>query len=290
MPCTLRCLYSDPIAVKTSLLALLLLAAAKQPDVAAPGDLWKRLGPPRTGDWRDIYREEGQTFAEYRRSDPVRGTQKRRTIYLQPLLTRPPKDPRLLEDLRLFLGASFGRQARLLPPRPLPARAYLRERRQVSVARLAPSLLASLPEDALFLLAITDRDIFVGKLGYSFGWGSFTLRIGVMSTYRVGWGKDPKARRRRILSLAAHEAGHLLSMRHCTFYGCLMNGARTLAEADRRPLLLCPVCLAKLCWNLGLDPQERYQTLAKAYRRLGFARIADQVRRAARLTRLPTKD
>jgi len=275
--------------VKTCFLALLILAAAKQPDVPAPGNLWRRLGPPRTGDWRDIYEEKGETFAEYKQSGPVRATATRRTIYLLPLLTRPPQDPHLLDDLRLFLEAFFGHKASLLPPRPLPIHAYVRRRRQVSIARLAPTLLESLPEDGLFLLAITDRDIFLGKLRYSFGWGSFTLRIGVMSTYRIGGGKDPEIRRKRFLSLAAHEAGHLLSMRHCTFYECLMNGARTVAEADRRPLLLCPVCSAKLCWNLGLDPQARYRTLAKTYDRLGLEKTARRVRRAKHLTQASTK-
>ena len=43
-------------------------------------------------------------------------------------------------------------------------------------------------------------------------------------------------------------------MAHCVFYRCLMNGVRTLAETDRRPAVLCPVCRAKLCWSFKLDP------------------------------------
>jgi archaemetzincin len=40
-----------------------------------------------------------------------------------------------------------------------------------------------------------------------------------------------------------------------------MNGSNSTEEADSQPLDLCPVCLNKLCWNLGCDPRERYQRL-----------------------------
>ena len=153
---------------------------------------------------------------------------------------------------------------------------------------MAARVVRRLPDDALFCLAVTDRDIFVGELAYTFGWGSFRFRVGVVSTHRLGAQPDA-ARRRRVLTLAAHEAGHMLSLPHCTFFGCLMNGARTLAEADRRPVLACPVCRAKLCWNLGLDPRARYDTLADAYDGAGLPAAARRARTAKGLTQKSTK-
>jgi archaemetzincin len=252
------------------LLVSLLLLAAREPDVPAPPGLFRPLPPPEPGEWRWVYPEEGQTFAEYRESGPVRATEERRTIYLVPFLTRPP-DPGLLDGIASVLEAGFGREVRTLPPAPLPSGAYVRARRQVSALDLAPHLVAALPADALFALAVTDRDLFVGDLRFAFGWGSQRLRVGVMSTARLAAEADPALRRRRTLCLAAHEALHMISLPHCTFYRCLMNGALTLGEADRRPAALCPVCRAKVCWNLGLDPGERERALARALEAAGLA-------------------
>jgi hypothetical protein len=49
-----------------------------------------------------------------------------------------------------------------------------------------------------------------------------------------------------------------------------MNGALTLGEADARPASLCPVCRAKLCWNLGAKPAVREAMLAEAFREAGL--------------------
>ena len=64
-----------------------------------------------------------------------------------------------------------------------------------------------------------------------------------------------------------------------------MNGVRTLREADERPMLLCPVCRAKLCWNLGLEPLARYGMLIPALAKAGLAGTEAETRKAAALTR-----
>lgn len=248
---------------------LLLPAAAREPDVPAPQGLFRRLPAPEPGEWLWVFPEEGQTFAEYRESGPVRPTSERRRVYLAPFLTRPARDPELLARIAAMLRASFACEVAVLPPAPLPSGAYARGRRQVAALALAPHLAREMPADALFVLAVTDRDLSVGNLSYAFGWGSLKLRVGVLSTARLGEG-DPALYRRRALTLALHESGHLLSLPHCTFYRCLMNGALALAEADARPAALCPVCRAKLCWNLGVDPAARERALAEAFAAAGL--------------------
>lgn len=257
------------------LLALaFLLLAAREPDVPAPKGT-RRLPPPAPGEWLWTFPEEGQTFAEYKASDPVRPTAARKVVYLVPFLTRPPKDPDLLPAIASVLAPAFAAEVRILPPRPLPSGAYVPSRRQVSALAVVTRLVVDLPEDALFLLGVTDRDLFVGDLSHAFGWGSLRLRAGVVSTARIGAEGDPALARRRTLTLALHEAGHLLSLPHCTFYRCLMNGALTMKEADARPALLCPVCRAKLCWNLGVDPSDRGRALARAFAETGLKRDAE---------------
>jgi archaemetzincin len=157
-------------------------------------------------------------------------------------------------------------------------------RRQFDVPRLVSRLVQALPEDAIFLLAVTDRDLRLPRMSHAYGWGSFDLRVGIVSLNRLESPGDAAGTRRRVLSIAAHEAGHCLSMAHCTFYRCLMNGARALRESDERPLLLCPVCQAKLCWNLGGGAGARYEAVARALDALDLPGEASLARAAADIT------
>jgi archaemetzincin len=88
------------------------------------------------------------------------------------------------------------------------------------------------------------------------------------------------------MKTATHELGHMLSMKHCILYACNMCGSNHREEADRRPLALCPECVAKLGWATQADLKERYRDLAAFLKKHGFkeesafyekslARIAD---------------
>jgi archaemetzincin len=105
-----------------------------------------------------------------------------------------------------------------------------------------------------------------------------------VSLARLADERDPERARRRILASALHEAGHALTLPHCVFFHCLMNPASRLDEIDRRPLLLCPVCRAKVCWNLGLEPVDRYAKLEAALARAGLPEEARRVHAAAGAT------
>jgi len=268
-----------------ALVAAACLLAAKSPDVDAPGKIWVHLGPPEEGDWLAVFPEPGQTFREYVDAAPVRPTPARTRVYVLPWLSRPPADPGMLERTASLLGALYAREASLLAPAPLPASAYSRTRRQYAVDALADRLEQLLPKDALFLVAVTDRDLFAEGLHHVYGWASFTRRVGVVSTARLGARDEPLVFRRRLLGLAAHECGHMLSIAHCTFYRCLMNGSNSMEESDRRPLLPCPVCAKKLAWNLGTTRRSRYEALAEALALEGLERDAGRARQAADVIR-----
>src|SRR5262249_31133159 len=129
---------------------------------------------------------------------------------------------------------------------------------------LAPYVLDDLlkpkrPDDALAYVAFTASDLWPGEgWNFVFGQASLSERTGVWSIHRFD---DPAASKEafqrcliRTLGTASHETGHILTMQHCTVYECSMNGSNSLAESDRKPLHVCPVCLRKLCWNLRLEP------------------------------------
>jgi len=269
-------------------LALIGLSAAKAPDRSGPAGVFQRLGPPAPNTWRARHDEPGETAAEFQRQHrPI--SKSRDRIYIQPWLTRPEREPGDLRRIARFLGEFYGREAVILPSAKLPAGTYATRRRQCDAIGLARALAKKRPADAVLMLGVTDRDLFAGNMSYLLGFGANRGGVAVMSLARLDVGPDPLVRRRRILTLAAHETGHALGMAHCVFFKCLMNGAQTPVESDHRPAHLCPVCEAKLGRRLGL-PTKHYRQAGSALAREGL--LADAARAnkvAAALARTPRK-
>ena len=105
--------------------------------------------------------------------------------------------------------------------------------------------------------------IFIPQPSWNFVFGQASIRdrVGVYSFARYDPAFYGEARTsgyevllfRRSCKVLAHETSHMFGLTHCTFFNCLMNGSNHLAESDRRPLHLCPVCLRKLQWSVGFD-------------------------------------
>ena len=84
---------------------------------------------------------------------------------------------------------------------------------------------------------------------------------------------------RRSCKVLAHETAHIFGLAHCIYFSCLMNGSNHLAESDRRPLHLCPVCLRKLEWSIGFDVVERYASLERVTGEASFMDEAEWLSR-----------
>ena len=53
----------------------------------------------------------------------------------------------------------------------------------------------------------------------------------------------------------------MFGLQHCYYFECALNESSSIAEAERQPLFLCPVCLRKLHKVLKFDVAERYRLL-----------------------------
>jgi len=231
---------------------------------------WERLGPPSPREWLAVFYEEGQTFEEYKRQVKNLKTEEKRTIYIQPLGV---VDGRILKDIREYAELFFCVPALLNEPLSIPEDCYNERRRQFDTSKILQNLIRKRPKDALSYVAVMERDLYVENLNFVFGLGSFDERVGVYSLIRFR--SDYRTLIRRALATMTHEIGHILSMKHCIFYKCLMCGSNSLTESDRRPIHLCPVCLSKLEWNLKFDRRERYQRLRDFYKRIGLDQEAE---------------
>jgi archaemetzincin len=245
---------------------------------------------PGLHDWLAVHDEPGQTFDEFKRSQPNRPAQNRRVIYLLPLGDFGPERSPSMEKLRDFAAAFFTMEVKVLPMVAIdPLKFATRQnpqtdKRQILTYDALSFLKSRLPPDAFCILAVTMEDLYPEpSWNFVFGQASLRERVGVYSFARYDpafYGEPRQAGYetlllRRSCKLLAHEAGHMFGLAHCTYFSCLMNGSNHLAESDRRPLHLCPVCLRKLQWSVGFDVLERYRALERIDRASGFIDEAD---------------
>src|SRR6516165_1520066 len=242
------------------------------------------IGALREGDWLDVHEEPGQSFEEYRRSDPGRPTGVRTTLYLQPLGDFDPATAAAIEATAELLGDFYGVPVRMLermdlawvPPQARRLHPYSGVE-QVLTKFVLRLLGRRKPADAVAVLALTTSDLWPGKgWNFVFGQASLSRGAGVWSLHRLGDPEtEPKTFLRRTAKTAVHEMGHMLGIRHCTQFQCGMNGSNHLDESDRRPPWFCPEDEMKVWWACRVDPAERYCRLAESAARYGLEREAE---------------
>lgn len=259
-----------------------------------PGDDFDPMPRPGPRDWLAKYPEGGQTYSEFVRSEPILLDRQRRRIYLQPIGDFDTKCAPPLEKLRDFTEAYFTLETRLLPVLTLSADQVTTrvregtERPQWLAADILKILEPQLPPDAYCLLGVTLTDLYsTMTTTYVFGQASIKNRTGVFSFARFdpAFYDDPRPVDvdrlilRRSCHTLAHEICHIFGMQHCIYFKCPVNGSNNLAENDSRPMQLCPVCLRKLHFTIGFDPNVRDRHLIDVYERLKFADEAKWIKR-----------
>jgi archaemetzincin len=241
---------------------------------------------PGRRDWLYTNLELGQTFAEYVALSPLKIAEGRGTIYIRPVGDFSPEQRRVVELTAEFLGDFYGLPVKVTEVTPLgdlPAKARRHNSvtgtSQILTTHVANRLLKpTKPRDALFYLAFTSDDLWVGPLNFVYGQAFPRDGLGVWSIHRNGDpAGDADAFRlclRRTVKTAAHEVGHLVGINHCTSFACCMCGSNHRAENDSRPLAFCPECVCKLLWMFEAGAAGRYAKLARFCRVNGLARDA----------------
>ncbi|MFH0900290.1 MAG: archaemetzincin [Pseudomonadota bacterium] len=236
-----------------------------------------QLGEPRCRDWLAAFPEPGQMVGEYAAELSNRKTRRRTTLHLLPFSDLDRSSRRQIEVVREFVATYFDTRVVVLPTRAPDPRWYVAARDQYNADLIVNDLAREVPGDSLGLFGLMASDLYGIDLGWVFGEALLARRAAVYSTWRM---REPTALfRQRLLKVTAHEIGHMFGLAHCVFYRCIMNGSNSLSETDGSPIHLCPVCLAKLRWNLRFDTMRRYRALGTFYQRIGFtaeARFARQ--------------
>ena len=235
----------------------------------------------RPGDWLESHPEDGETFQEYINSDPTLPTPERRTIYIQPIGEFSSQQMKVIGLTADYMKAFFDlpvvmRDTRRLGDVPSDlTRIQYPNNKQIRTTYFIDELLPKmLPGDAAALICLTSNDLYPEDTwNFVFGQASLERRVGVWSLWRLSRDGSKRASEdlllARTLKVAMHETGHMFSMRHCTKYECLMSGTNSLEETDRRPLDVCPECVAKVSWAMKYDLTERYKRLAAFWKERG---------------------
>ncbi len=256
-------------------------------------DLHQRMGKPGPGDWLAVHPERAQSYAEYVESRPVRPDARRRALYVQPLGGFSPTARRIVEQTAGYMQRYFGLPVKLreelplsiIPPQVRRRHPEWNDEQILSTYVLDRVLLPRLPDDAVALVAFTTSDLWPGEQwNFVFGQASLEDRVGVWSLYRYGDPEGGEAAYRqcllRTIKVGTHETGHMFSIPHCVEYECNMAGSNHLAEMDRRPAWLCPICLAKLSFATGVAAEAHFTALEGFCHEHGLEKEAEYYRRA----------
>jgi archaemetzincin len=234
-----------------------------------PQDLAAFLAEPRRAITAELRTLELLPIGEYPRGFVVE--------YERVHLVRSPEP----ELLRRFAEAWFGLPVRVLPAMSdeLLERQVQREfegRRQFDAEALLDVVAPLRSPDAHSLLALLLEDLWAPSVDgqWVFGLAAVDRGLAVHSMLRYDPGlKSADDRpadfegviRDRALRVLVHETGHLLGIRHCVHFRCVMNPTAGLEDLDRLPLRLCSICLDKLVAASGVDRRGRAKALRELY-------------------------
>ena len=241
------------------------------------------LEPSKNGDWLWDHKESGQTFQEYLQRKPVLPRGKRRILYIQPLGVFSNIQRKIITLTAKFMGCFFNLPIVIKEDISLSSIPLYAQRTHPSWGDLQilttyilrKILKLRIPKDAVAYVAFTASDLWPGRRwSFVFGQASLTNRVGVFSIYRNGnphlTENDFQRCLLRTIKTGTHEVGHIFSMEHCILKECLMNGANSQEESDRKPLTCCPECMAKICWATRTSPIHRFEKLIKFCKDYGF--------------------
>jgi archaemetzincin len=203
-----------------------------------------------------------------------------RVIYLQPIGEFDALQAKAIDLTREYVEIFFQRKTKVLPAIsdanvPADSRRENSGHEQLKTGYILNRILAeNIPNDAMAVMVISQKDLYPDDdWNYVFGQASYSKRIGVTSIFRLENEKLQNSNfglcLRRLASVSTHEIGHMLTLHHCLFAKCTMNGSNNLEETDASPMRLCSDCQTKLTWNLHYDNKKRSSDLC------AFARLHD---------------
>jgi len=151
-------------------------------------------------------------------------------------------DPEPVEKIAPMISEElFGIPVKILDERPVePQKAYVEIRDMYYAGRMHDELVKMKPENSLGLVAITSKDIYIGRLPFVRGSSDPGRGVAVISTFRLNNPSEYRFRM-RILKEILHELGHILGQEHeIDPKLCVMGQSMDMIQLDAKSRHFCP--------------------------------------------------
>lgn len=162
----------------------------------------------------------------------------------------PETDPEALADIGRFLSSELDLAWRQMD---LPAVdfAFDSQRQQYGSIAVLEMVSRLCPDDAVRLVGVTERDLFIPVLTFVFGHAQLGGRAAVVSLARLRqefYGLEPNREifLERARKEALHETGHTFGLVHCGERSCAMSLSTRVQQIDQKRAALCPACVRQL--------------------------------------------
>ena len=141
----------------------------------------------------------------------------------------------------------FGLDSRRIPAEAEPDYAWDPRRRQYASVPILQRLATARPRDAVRLLAITEKDLFIPMLTFVFGQAQLSGPVALVSLARLrqefyGLPPNPVVLLSRLAKECAHEMGHTFGLVHCPDRSCAMALSTGVQQIDRKGSDFCSAC------------------------------------------------
>jgi len=145
------------------------------------------------------------------------------------------------------MGDCLMATVRILPALPVPPESFEARRNQYYSTRILKEMLGEVPQDALKLLGVTDKDLCIPILTYVFGEAQVGGTAAVVSLARLrqehyGLAPNRPLLLERLRKESLHELGHTFGLVHCPLRECVMYLSNTVVDVDTRGRDFCTGC------------------------------------------------
>lgn len=145
------------------------------------------------------------------------------------------------------MGDCLQATVREMPPIPVPPGSYDPRRNQYYSTKILKAILGEVPDDALKLLGVTERDLCIPILTYVFGEAQLGGTAAVVSLARLrqefyGVAPERPLLMERLRKECLHEMGHTFGLIHCPSRDCVMYLSNTVVDVDGKGRTFCRHC------------------------------------------------
>jgi len=167
-------------------------------------------------------------------------------------------DHGILEWLRNEMGDCLMATVRTMPSIPVPVESFEARRNQYYSTKILKEMLGNVPQDALKLLGVTDKDLCIPILTYVFGEAQVGGTAAVVSLARLrqehyGLAPDRPLLLERLRKECLHELGHTFGLVHCPLRECVMHLSNTVVDVDTRGGNFCTGCQTVVASNTATE-------------------------------------